>query len=59
VDNGTCNKGEQTVVGRDGDDAETDADTIAVGVKGDEEEEVIDGDLLEGFSSIILSWFGS
>ena len=45
----------------DGDDAETDTDTIAVGVKeGDEEEEgIIDGDSLEGHSSIVLSRLGS
>jgi hypothetical protein len=49
MDDGTCNKGERTV-GKDGDNAETDADLIAVGVgEGDEEEEeIIDGDLLEG-----------
>jgi len=49
VDDGTCNKGERTVGGRDGHDAETDTDTIAVGVKeGDEEEGgIIDGDSLE------------
>ena len=39
VDDGACNEGEWTVGGRDRDDAETDADTIAVGVReGDEEE---------------------
>jgi hypothetical protein len=61
VDDGTCNKGERTVGGSDGDDTETDTDTIAVGVKeGDEEEEgIIDGDLLEGLSSIVLSRLGS
>jgi hypothetical protein len=61
VDDGTCNEGERTVGGRDRDDAETDTDTIAVGVReGDEEEEVIiDGDSLEGLSSIVLSRLGS
>jgi hypothetical protein len=61
VDGGTCNKGERTVGGRDEDDAETDTDTIAVGVReGDEEEEVIiDDDWLEGLSSIVLSRLGS
>jgi hypothetical protein len=61
VDDGTCNKGERTVGGWDGDDAETDTDTIAVGVKeGDEEEEgIINSDSLEGLSSIVLSWLGS
>jgi hypothetical protein len=53
VDGGTCNKGERAVGGRDRDDT----DTIAVGVgEGDEEEEVrIDGDWLEGLSSIVFS----
>ena len=57
VDDGTCNEREWTVGGRDRDDAVTDADTIAVGVReGDEEEEVIiDGDSLEGLSSIVPS----
>jgi hypothetical protein len=51
VDDGTCNKGERTVGGRDRDDAVTDTDTIAVDVRGDEEEEeIIDGDSLEGLS---------
>jgi hypothetical protein len=61
VDDGTRNKGERTVGGRDGDDAETDTDTIAVGVReGDEEEEeIIDGDSLEGLSSIVLSRLSS
>jgi hypothetical protein len=61
VDDGTCNKVEWTVGGRDRDDAETDADTIAVGIReGDkEEEEIIDGDSLEGLSSIVLSQLGS
>jgi hypothetical protein len=61
VDDGTCNKGERRVGGRDGYDAETDMDTIAVGVKeGDEEEEgIINGDSLKGLSSIVLSWLGS
>jgi hypothetical protein len=61
VDDGTCNKGERTVRGRDGDDAETDMDTIAVNVKeGDKEEEgILDSDSLEGLSSIVLSRLGS
>jgi hypothetical protein len=60
VDDGTCNKGERTVGGRDRDDAETDTDTIAVGVKGDKEQEgIIDGDSLEKLSSIVLSRLGS
>jgi hypothetical protein len=51
VDDGTCNKGEWAVGGRDRDDT----NTIAVGVKGDEEEEgIIDGDSLERLSSIVL-----
>jgi hypothetical protein len=50
-------QGEWTVGRRDGDDAETDTDTIAVGVReGDEEEEeMINGDSLVGLSSIVLS----
>jgi hypothetical protein len=57
VDDGTCNKEERSVGRRDGGD---DTDTIAVDVKGDEEEEVIiDGDSLEGLSSIVLSRLGS
>jgi hypothetical protein len=50
-------QGERTVGRRDGDDAETDTDTIAVGIReGDEEEEeMIDGDSLVGLSSIVLS----
>ena len=61
VDDGTCNEGERTVGGRDRDDAVTDADTIAVGVReGEEEEEaIINGDSLEGLSSIVLSRLGS
>jgi hypothetical protein len=61
VDDGTCNKGERTVRGRDGDDAETDMDTIAVNVEeGDKEEEgIFDSDSLEGLSSIVLSRLGS
>jgi len=57
VDDGTCNKGDRTVGGRDRDDT----DTIAVGVReGDEEEEgIIDGDALERLSSIVLSRLGS
>jgi hypothetical protein len=58
VDGGTCNKEERSVGRRDGGD---DTDTIAVGVgEVDEEEEVtIDGDSLEGLSSIVLSRLGS
>ena len=44
MDDGTCNKGERTVGGMDGDDVEADTDTIAVGVsegEGDEEGERI------------------
>ena len=45
---------------RDGDGAETETDTIAVGVReGDEDEKVIDGDTLEGLSSVVLSRLGS
>ncbi len=53
VDDGTCNNGERAVGGKDRDDT----DTIAVGVgEGDEEEEErLDGDSLEGLSSIVLS----
>ena len=55
VDDGTCNKGERIVGGRDRDDT----DTIAVGVREvDEEEEIIDGDSLE-LSLIVLSRLGS
>jgi len=47
VDNGTSNKGERTVGRRDRDDT----DTIAVGIReGDKEEDIIDGDSLEGSS---------
>jgi hypothetical protein len=58
VDDRTCNnKGERTIGGRDGDNAETDTDAS---IRGDEEdEEIIDGDSLEGLSSIILSRLGS
>jgi hypothetical protein len=58
VDDGTCNKGERSVGGRDGGD---NSDTIAVDVgEGDEEDEVIiDGDSLEGLSSIVVSRLGS
>ena len=58
VDDGTCNKGDRTVGGRDRDDT---PDTIAVSVReGDEEEEgIIDGDTLERLSSIVLSRLGS
>lgn len=39
VDDGTFNKGEQTIVRRDQDDAETGTDKIAVGIReGDEKE---------------------
>ena len=57
MDEGTCNKGEKTVEGRDQDDT----DTIAVGVRdGDEEEEgMINGNVLERLSSIVLSRLGS
>jgi hypothetical protein len=49
------------VGGRDGEDVETDMDTIVVSVReGDEEEEeIIDGDSLEGLSSIVLSRLSS
>jgi len=60
--NRTCNEGERTVGGRDGDDTETDINTIAVSIgEGDEEEDddMIGGDLLKGLLSIILSWLGS
>ena len=58
VDDGTCNKDERSVGRRDRGDA---TDTIAVGVRErDEEEDVImDGDSLEGLSSIVLSRLGS
>jgi hypothetical protein len=61
VDDRTCNKGERTVGERDRDDAETDMDTIAVGIKeGDKDEEgIIDDDSCKGLSSIVLSQFGS
>jgi hypothetical protein len=59
VDDRTCNKGERTG-GRDGDDAVTDTDTIAVGVRGGDEKEevVINGNSLGGLSLIVLSWLG-
>jgi hypothetical protein len=57
VDDGTCNKGERTVGGRDGDDTDTIAVSIREGDKG--EEEIIDGDSLEWLSVIVLSWLGS
>ena len=59
VDDRTCNKGERTG-GRDGDDAVTDTDTIAVGVRGGDEKEegVINGKSLGGLSLIVLSWLG-
>jgi hypothetical protein len=58
VNNGTCNKDERSVGRRDGGDG---TNTIAVGVgEVDEEEDVImDGDSLEGLSSIVLSRLGS
>jgi hypothetical protein len=61
MDDGTCNKGERIVGGRDRDDVGTDTDTIAAGVReGDEEDEgIIDGDSLEGLSVIVLSRLGS
>jgi hypothetical protein len=39
----------------------TDTDTITVSIRegGEEEEEIIDGDLLEGLSSIVHSQLGS
>lgn len=54
--NGTRNEGEETIEKRDEDNAETETDANAVGVReGDEEDEaMIDGDLLEGLSSIVL-----
>ena len=60
MDNGTCNKGEQTG-GRDGDNAVTDTDTIAVSVREDDEEDkgIIDGDSLDRLSLIVLSWLSS
>lgn len=43
VEGGTCNEGEGAIEGGDGDegvgDAETETDTVAVGVRGDEDEE--------------------
>jgi hypothetical protein len=49
VEDGTCNEVEGTVGERDGDDAETETDTIAVGVReGGEDEKVIDGNALKG-----------
>lgn len=63
VDDGTCNEGERTIGGRDRarDDPVTDSDTIGVGVResDEEDEEIIDGDSLEGLSSIVLSRLGS
>ena len=61
VDDGTCNnKGERIVGRRDRDDAETDTDTIAGVREGDEEqEEMVDGNSLEGLSSIVLNQLGS
>ena len=51
VDGGTCNKGKRAVGASDRDDT----DTIAVGVREEEEEEIVDGDSLEGLSVIVLS----
>jgi len=59
ANDGTCNKGEWAVGGRDEDDAETDTDKIAVGIREGEEEEIINGDSLERLSLIVPSWFGS
>ena len=60
VEDGTCNKVEGTVGERDGDGVETDTDTIAVDVRErDEDEVIIDGDSLEGLSSIVVSRLGS
>ena len=47
---------EWTVGGRDKGD---DRDTIAVGVSDERDKETIDGDALEGLSSIVLSRLGS
>ena len=56
VDVGTYNKGEGTIGKKGPGYYRDDTDTIAVGVReGDEEEEIIDGDSLEGLSSIVLS----
>jgi hypothetical protein len=54
VEVGTSNKGEAIEGGIDGDDVETDVDTIGVRER-EEEEEVIGGDALKGLSSIVLS----
>jgi hypothetical protein len=60
VEDETCNEVDEAVGERNGDEAETERDTIAVGVtEGDEDEKVIDGDALEGLSSIVLSRLGS
>jgi hypothetical protein len=60
VEDGTCNEVEGTVGERDRDGVETDTDTIAVGVgELDEDEVIIDGDSLEGLSSIVVSRLGS
>jgi hypothetical protein len=53
ADDGTCTKGERTVGEGDGDDAETDTDSIAVGVGDEEDEEIINGNSLEGLLSIV------
>jgi len=42
MDNGTCNKREWAVEGRDGDDVEVDADTVSLGIR-EGGEEIIDG----------------
>ena len=62
MEDGTCNEdeGEVTEGGREGDDAETDSDTIAVGVREhDKDKEVIAGDSLKTLSSIVLNRLGS
>jgi hypothetical protein len=58
VDDGTCKKWEQTVGGRDEDNAETDTDTIAVDVREcykEEEVILIDGDSLEGVRRALVN----
>jgi hypothetical protein len=57
VDDGTCNKGEQMVGGRDGDDTEKIAVSVREGDK--EEEEITDGNSLEQLLVIILSWLST
>jgi hypothetical protein len=60
VEDGTCNEVEGTVGERHGDDAETETDTIAAGVReGDEDEGVmIDDDAPEGVPSVGASGDG-